>query len=75
MMIVDALVYKHMNVGVSKPSKEIRDEIAHHVVDVVNPSNEFTVSEFTKLAEKATEVTQLHHCSCSRFPESNAAVA
>jgi len=39
-------VYHGMDIGTAKPSRAERDEIAHHLLDLVEPTEEFTVAEF-----------------------------
>lgn len=46
-------VYRGMDIGTAKPSKEERQLIPHHLVDVVDPTTSFTVSDFKDLAVKA----------------------
>jgi tRNA dimethylallyltransferase len=44
---VDAFtVYRGMDVGTAKPSAAARDEVAHHLVDVLDPGEELTVAAF-----------------------------
>ncbi|MBI1825268.1 MAG: tRNA (adenosine(37)-N6)-dimethylallyltransferase MiaA [Planctomycetes bacterium] len=51
---VDSMkVYRRMDIGTAKPSAEVRGRIPHHLLDVVEPSEEFSVAEFVRLAEKA----------------------
>jgi len=39
-------VYRGMDVGTAKPTSAERSEIPHHLLDLVEPTDEFTVSEF-----------------------------
>lgn len=48
-------VYKGMNVGTSKPPKLLMGAIPHHMIDVVEPSEEFSVACFRLMAVKAIE--------------------
>lgn len=48
-------VYKGMDIGTSKPDKSQLKEIPHYLVDIIEPSEEFSVAEFRKLALKAIE--------------------
>ena len=43
-------VYRYLDIGTAKPSMEQRRGIKHHLIDVVNPDEEFNASVF---AEKA----------------------
>jgi tRNA dimethylallyltransferase len=44
------LVYRYMNVGTGKPSRADRERVAHHLIDVVDPDEEFNVAIFRRLA-------------------------
>jgi len=46
-------VYRRMDIGTAKPSVEVRREIPHHLIDIVEPSEEFSVAEYLKHAERA----------------------
>lgn len=47
------LVYKNLNVGTAKPSKEELEEVKHHMIDVVEPNQTFNVGDY---AEKAIPI-------------------
>jgi tRNA dimethylallyltransferase len=50
-------IYKYMDIGTAKPTKEEMAEIPHHLIDFVHPSVEFSVSDFRRLAlEKIDEI-------------------
>jgi tRNA dimethylallyltransferase len=52
LLAVDAMqVYRRMDIGTAKPSAADRTAVRHHGLDVVEPSDEFTVAQF---AEQAT---------------------
>jgi len=44
-------VYRRMDIGTAKPSSAVRREIPHHLIDVVEPSEDFSVAQFVSLAE------------------------
>ncbi|HEU5187852.1 MAG TPA: tRNA (adenosine(37)-N6)-dimethylallyltransferase MiaA [Candidatus Saccharimonadales bacterium] len=46
-------VYKGMDIGTAKPNHAEQAEVPHHLLDVVTPSQPFTVVDFTFLAQKA----------------------
>ncbi len=51
---VDSMkVYRRMDIGTAKPSPEVLREIPHHLIDVVEPSEEFSVARYVLLAEQA----------------------
>ena len=39
-------VYRGMDVGTATPTAAERDEVAHHLIDLVDPSEEFAVAEY-----------------------------
>ena len=47
------LVYRGMDVGTAKPTLEERARVPHHLVDVVDPGEEFSVARFQPLARAA----------------------
>ena len=46
-------VYKGMDIGSAKITKEETDGIPHHLIDILEPKEEFNVHIFKKLATKA----------------------
>jgi len=48
-------VYKMMDIGTAKPTKDFCQEIPHHLIDIVNPDTQFNVSDFVNLADTACE--------------------
>ncbi len=48
-------VYRGMDIGSAKPSKEEMAEIPHHLIDVAEPSEPFNVSEYISMAKRALE--------------------
>lgn len=48
-------VYKHLNIGTAKPTSEERALVPHHLLDVVEPDQPFTVADFKKLANEAIQ--------------------
>lgn len=51
-------VYKRMDIGTAKPSEKDRREVPHHLLDLVDPSEDFNASDFKKAAKKAVEDIQ-----------------
>ncbi|MHC4571587.1 MAG: tRNA (adenosine(37)-N6)-dimethylallyltransferase MiaA [Planctomycetota bacterium] len=43
-------VYRRMDIGTAKPPKEARERIKYHLIDVVEPSEPFSVGTFLDLA-------------------------
>jgi len=48
-------VYRGMDIGTAKPDVELRARIPHHLVDVVDPAESFTVADFQRLARQAMQ--------------------
>ena len=48
-------VYRRMNIGTAKPPKEARQQINYHLMDIVEPSESFSVGRFVELAYEAIE--------------------
>jgi len=48
-------VYKFLNIGTAKPSRKIRQEICHHLIDIKYPDQEFSAGEFQMRAIEAIE--------------------
>jgi tRNA dimethylallyltransferase len=46
-------VYRHMDVGTAKPSRDEQARVRHHLIDVVEPNDTFTVARFVELADGA----------------------
>ena len=44
------LVYQGMDIGTAKPSVEERQGIPHHMIDVSSPKDNFSVSDYEKMA-------------------------
>ncbi|MHC4111260.1 MAG: tRNA (adenosine(37)-N6)-dimethylallyltransferase MiaA [Planctomycetota bacterium] len=49
-------VYRRMDIGTGKPPKEAREELSYHLIDVVEPSESFSVGTFLELADGAIEL-------------------
>ncbi len=43
-------VRKNLNIGTAKPTTEEREKIKHHLIDLIEPTEHFTVVDFQKLA-------------------------
>jgi tRNA dimethylallyltransferase len=47
------LVYRGMDIGTAKPTAAERSRVRHHLVDLVDPAEEFSVARFQPLARDA----------------------
>ncbi len=45
-------IYKYMNIATAKPTKEEMDGVVHHMIDVVEPDEEYSVAHYAKAAKK-----------------------
>jgi len=43
-------IYKYMDIGTAKPDKSTLKAIKHHIIDIVDPSDNFDVTQYSKLA-------------------------
>lgn len=48
-------VYRHMDIGSAKITEEEMDGVPHHLIDVLEPSEEFSVVTFQQMALEAME--------------------
>lgn len=46
-------LYKYMDIGSAKPTEEEMAMAKHHLVDLIDPRDEFSVAQYQKLAKKA----------------------
>ena len=44
------LVYKGLDIGTAKPTKEEQNGVPHYMIDVVNPTESFSVSDYEDMA-------------------------
>lgn len=48
-------VYRHLDIGSAKPSRALMEKIPHHLVDIREPWQQFTVAAFIEEADRAVE--------------------
>ena len=48
-------IYKYMNIGTAKPSSEEQQGIVHHMIDVAEPDEDFSVSRYCEMATPIVE--------------------
>lgn len=46
-------VYRGMDIGTAKPTQEERRQVRHHLVDILDPAESFSVVDFQRLAGEA----------------------
>lgn len=49
------MVYRGMDIGTAKPPSILRDRIPHHMIDIIDPENDFSVAEYQPQARAAIE--------------------
>lgn len=56
---VDSMqVYRGMDVGTAKPTMGERRGVTHHMIDIVDPEEEFSVAEFRRIGRKVIEESE-----------------
>jgi tRNA dimethylallyltransferase len=59
---VDSLqVYKYFDIGTAKPSLDVREEIPHHLIDILEPDEEFNAFDFKTQALKVIRELMSRH--------------
>jgi tRNA dimethylallyltransferase len=48
-------VYRHMDIGTAKPTTQELAQIPHHLINIVNPDEEFSLAQYQELAYRAIE--------------------
>lgn len=51
-------IYRHMEIGTAKPDKEEAAAVTHHLVDIIEPNQEFSLAEYQNLADGAIKDIQ-----------------
>lgn len=49
------MVYKYMDIGTAKPSIEERESVEHHLIDLVEPSENFSVKDYIQHFDKVVK--------------------
>lgn len=50
-----ALVYRDMEIGTAKPSRDERAQVPHHLIDLIDPSESYSAARFVSDAQAAIE--------------------
>ena len=48
-------IYKGMDIGTAKPTREELESVRHHMIDVVSPDADFSCADYKKMATEALE--------------------
>jgi tRNA dimethylallyltransferase len=54
------LVYRHMDIGTAKPTREERSRVPHYLIDIVNPDEPYALGRFVTDADAAIQEIYLH---------------
>jgi len=46
-------VYRYMDIGTDKPTPQEQASVPHHLIDIVNPDEDFSLAQYQQLAYKA----------------------
>jgi len=52
-------IYRYMDIGTAKPTVDEQNRIYHHLIDIVDPEEDFDAVRFAEMARE--KVQQLHH--------------
>ena len=54
-------VYRYMDIGTAKPSRQEMSLVRHHMVDIINPDEDFSLAQYQGLAYQAVgDISQRH---------------
>ena len=51
-------IYRYMDIGTAKPTKEELAAVPHHLVDIIEPDKEFSLAEYQQLTDKTIQDIQ-----------------
>jgi len=51
-------VYRYMDIGTNKPTLAEQELVPHHLIDIVNPDEDFSQAEYCRLATEAIKAVQ-----------------
>ena len=58
-------IYRHMDIGTAKPTAEEQAQIVHHMIDIVNPDEDFDAAQFLSQARRI--IAELDSRGCIPF--------
>lgn len=53
-------VYRHMDIGTAKPNRQELSLVRHHLIDIINPNEVFSLAQYQELASKAIDSIGQH---------------
>ncbi len=48
-------VYRYLDIGTAKPSRQERALVPHHLIDIIDPDEDFSLAQYQKLAKQAID--------------------
>jgi tRNA dimethylallyltransferase len=48
-------LYRHMDIGTAKPGRSERDRVPHHLIDVIDPHEEYSLARYVDAANRCAE--------------------
>jgi len=54
-------VYRYLDIGTAKPSPHELSQIPHHLINIINPDEDFSLAQYQALAYQAIEDIQQRH--------------
>jgi tRNA dimethylallyltransferase len=49
-------IYRYMDIGTAKPTPEELAQVPHHLIDIINPDEDFSLAEYQKLTYTAIDI-------------------
>ena len=62
--IDSALVYRHMDIGTAKPTKEEMAAVPHHLINIIEPTECYSAADFAQDCVRLVEEYEI----AERFP-------
>ena len=56
-----ALVYRGMDIGTAKPSRQEQQQVPHHLIDIIDPLESYSAARFVEDARQAAAGIQARH--------------
>ena len=51
-------IYKKLNIGTAKPTNDEISQAKHHLIDMIEPDEEFSVGQYSKMAKEKIDEFQ-----------------
>ena len=62
-----ALVYREMDIGTAKPSQEELASVPHHLIDIIDPAQTYSVAQFREDTQQDTFLSISKTCESFRL--------